>query len=153
MGYRFLKSFRTFGYASALVMAIVAVATIPIAGQTATTPSKAKMTGAKKTWTQPRTPDGQPDLQGIWSNATTTPLERPSALAGKQVLTDEETAELEKQTKENRNTDHRQEIGTEADVASAYNEAWWDRGPVLNRTSLIIDPAEGRLPLLTQEGK
>jgi hypothetical protein len=153
MGYRFLKSFRTFGYASALVMAIVAVATIPIAGQTATTSSKAKMTGAKKTWTQPRTPDGQPDLQGIWSNATTTPLERPSALAGKQVLTDEETAELEKQTKENRNTDHRQEIGTEADVASAYNEAWWDRGPVLNRTSLIIDPADGRLPLLTQEGK
>lgn len=153
MGYRFPKSLHTFGYANALVMALVAVATIPIAGQTATTSSKAKTTAAKKTWTQPRTPDGQPDLQGIWSNATTTPLERPSALAGKQVLTDEETAELEKQTKENRNTDHRQEIGTEADVASAYNEAWWDRGPVLNRTSLIIDPADGRLPLLTQEGK
>ena len=81
MGYRFLKSLRTFGYANALVMALVAVATIPIAGQTATTSSKAKTTAAKKTWTQPRTPDGQPDLQGIWSNATTTPLERPSALA------------------------------------------------------------------------
>jgi hypothetical protein len=89
------------------------VATISVAGQIVTTSSKAKTTTVKKTWTQPRTPDGQPDLQGLWSNATTTPLERPSAFAGKQVLTDEETAELEKQTKENRNTDHRQEIGTD----------------------------------------
>src|ERR1700730_3640138 len=89
---RFLKSLRTFGYANALVVAIVAVATMPIAGQTAAGSSKAKTSGAKRTWIQPRTPDGQPDLQGIWSNATTTPLERPSALAGKQVLTDEETA-------------------------------------------------------------
>ena len=66
---------------------------------------------------------------------------------------DAETAELEKQTEETRNTDHRQGIGTEADVASAYNEVWWDRGPVLNRRSLIIDPENGRLPPLTPEGQ
>jgi hypothetical protein len=108
---------------------------------------------AKKTWTQSRTPDGQPDLQGIWSNATTTPLERPSALSGKQVLTDEETIELQKRTAQDRNTDRRDGIGTDADVARAYNEFWWDRGNVLNRTSLILDPADGRLPPLTPEGQ
>ena len=152
MGHPILKSLRGSGCAIAAVMAIVSVATLPVAAQTAVAAAKVKTT-AKKTWTQPRTPDGQPDLQGIWSNATTTPLERPNGLAGKDVLNDEETAELQKETSENRNTDHRRGIGTEADVASAYNEVWWDRGPVLNRTSLIIDPSNGRLPPLTAEGQ
>jgi len=148
VGYRFLKSLRTFGYGTAALLAFVPAATISVTGQTPT----AKTAAARKAWTQPRTPDGQPDLQGIWSNATTTPLERPSA-AGKLVLTDEETAELEKQTQENLNTDHRVGIGTEADVATAYNQIWWDRGSVLNRTSLIIDPEDGRLPPLTPAGQ
>jgi hypothetical protein len=107
----------------------------------------------KKTWTQPRTPDGQPDIQGIWSNATTTPLERPAALAGKEVLTEQETAELQKQTAQGRDTDRRDGKGTEVDVGRAYNEFWWERGKVLNRTSLISDPADGKLPPMTPEGK
>jgi hypothetical protein len=126
-------------------MAVVPLAPMHAAGQTAGK--------APKKWTQPRTPDGQPDLQGIWSNATTTPLERPAGLTGKQVLTDEETIELQKQTSQDRNTDRRDGIGTDADVARAYNEFWWDRGNVLNRTSLILDPADGRLPPLTPEGQ
>jgi len=134
-------------------MGVVSLAALPVAGQTSSLAGKEKTTPTAKTWTQPRTPDGQPDLQGIWSNATTTPLERPAALAGKQVLTDEETAELEKQTAQNRNTDRRDEKGTDADVARAYNEFWWDRGKVLNRTSLIVDPADGRLPPLTAQGQ
>jgi hypothetical protein len=145
----FFKSLRASGYALAIVMA----ATIPVAAQVPTATAKAKATAPKTGWTQTRTPDGQPDIQGIWSNATTTPLERPGTVGGKQVLTDEETAELQKQTQEDRNTDKRVGIGTEADVARAYNEVWWERGTVLNRTSLIIDPADGKLPPLTPQGQ
>src|SRR5437667_12905669 len=47
-------------------------------------------------WSQPRTPDGQPDLQGVWSNATLTPLERPAAFAGPEFLTEKELADTEK---------------------------------------------------------
>ncbi len=55
-----------------------------------------------KPWTPPRTPDGQPDLQGVWTNATLTPFERPPQLAGKAILTREEAAALEKKASENR---------------------------------------------------
>ena len=55
----------------------------------------------------PRTVDGQPDLQGIWSNATITPLERPADLAGKQTLTAEEAAAYEKKVVDRSNADHR----------------------------------------------
>ncbi len=131
----------------AVVILVVALAPVRLAGQG---PAK---TPHSKTWTQHHTSDGQPDLQGIWSNATTTPLERPAALAGKQVLTDQETAELETQTAQSRNSDRRDGKGTETDVGRAYNEFWWERGKVLNRTSLIVDPADGKLPPLTPAGQ
>src|ERR687891_404242 len=62
--------------------------------------SQARANG--QTWTVPRTPDGQPDLQGIWTNATLTPLERPASMAGKAFLTEEEAAAIEKRTAANR---------------------------------------------------
>jgi len=105
--------------------------------------------------TPPRTAWGAPDLQGIWDFATITPLERPSALAGKEVFTEQEAAEFEKQTLEQRNPDRRD--GTkEADVARAYNEFWWDFGKKIvgsKRTSLIVDPPDGKIPPMTEEGK
>src|SRR6202048_4797995 len=79
-------------------------------------------------WSQPRTPDGQPDLQGIWSNATITPLERPDDVAGKPVLTEKEAAEYEKEVVRRTNVDRREGIGTDLDVARAYNNFWYDRG-------------------------
>src|SRR5260370_1046070 len=107
MSHRFLESILTSSGALAVVIAVVSLAPIRVAAQTSSAAGKAKTTATARAWTQPRTPDGQPDLQGIWSNATTTPLERPAALAGKQVLTHEETTELQKQTAQNRNTDRR----------------------------------------------
>ena len=62
---------------------------------------------AAKRWTAPRTPDGQPDLQGIWTNATITPLERPKELAGKEFFTEQEAAEDEKKIVEGGNRDLR----------------------------------------------
>src|SRR5437868_13868267 len=80
-----------------------------------------------KDWNGPRTQDGQPDLQGIWTNATITPLERPKELAGKEIFTEQEAAEYEKRVLAETNKDRR-DGSPEADVGRAYNEAWWDRG-------------------------
>ncbi len=109
-----------------------------------------------KAWKAPRTPDGHPDLQGVWSNATITPLERPEELAGKAVLTDQEVREYERRTLQANNRDRRDGVGTDADVARAYNEFWYDRGTQTiksHRTSLITDPPDGRTPALTADGK
>jgi hypothetical protein len=99
--------------------------------------------------------DEQPDLQGIWSNATITPLERPSDLAGKTTFTAEEAAAYEKQVADRNNVDHRTG-NADTDVASAYNQFWYDRGTKTvgtRRTSLIVDPSDGRLPALTPEAQ
>ena len=98
---------------------------------------------------------GQPDLQGIWSNATITPLERPADLAGKQTLTAEEAAAYEKKVVDRTNADHRG-TNNEADVATAYNQFWYDRGTKAvgtRRTSLIVDPQDGHIPALTPEAE
>jgi hypothetical protein len=102
-----------------------------------------------------RTAWGAPDLQGVWDFATITPLERPAALAGKETLTSEEAAQFEKQTLETRNPDRR-DGSREADVGRAYNEFWWDFGSKIvgtRRTSLVVDPPDGKIPALTEEGK
>jgi hypothetical protein len=102
----------------------------------------------------PRTPDGRPDLQGVWSTATVTPLERPKELADKEVLTDEEAGDFAKRILAQRNTDTRGE-GVR-DVTSAYNDHWYDRGTKTiptKRTSLIVDPPDGKVPSLTAEGQ
>src|ERR1700676_4602406 len=83
---------------------------------------------ATKTWTLQHTPDGQPDLEGFWTNVTITPLERPADLAGKQFFTPQEATDYEKQTVQRNNADRRDGAGTDADVGKAYNDFWWDRG-------------------------
>src|SRR5262245_63253630 len=122
-----------------LLIGVLAVA--PLAGQ--------------KKWTPAHTPDGQPDLQGVWSFATITPLERPAELAGKQFFTDKEAVEYEKGVLQRTNRDRR-DGPADADVSRAYNDFWWDSGNKVvstRRTSLIIDPPDGRLPALTAAGQ
>src|SRR5437762_11493743 len=87
--------------------------------------AKGKTTAAN-TYTAPRTAWGHPDLQGVWNNNTSTPLERPTELAGKAELTDEEAEELtEKQQATRENRDSREGAGTDRDVARAYNALWY----------------------------
>jgi hypothetical protein len=127
------------------VIAVVSFSSAPAAGQT----SKPAKTTAKttKTWTPPHTPDGQPDIQGMWTNATITPFERPSALAEKAFLTVEEAAALEQQAAERRATaDSNPKPG---DVGS-YNDFWFDSGTKVvatRQTSLVVDPPDGKVPV------
>jgi len=95
------------------------------------------------------------DLTGIWTNATLTPLERPADLAGKEFFTPAEASEYEKRGRERNNADRR-DSNAEADLAVGYNAAWWDRGTSIvptRRTSLIVDPRDGRVPPLTPEAQ
>ena len=99
----------------------------------------------------PRTPNGKPDLQGNWTNATVTPLERPAELGNQQFFTKEQAADYAKKMVANGNSDRR-DGGAEADVGRAYNNFWRESGtsvvPTM-RTSLIVDPLDGRIPALT----
>jgi hypothetical protein len=102
----------------------------------------------------PRTPWGDPDLQGIWSNPYVTPLERPKQFGTREFLTKDEIAAEEKRLTElakGPGRDSRAGTGTEKDVARAYNEHWFGDPSLLRgtRTSLIIDPPDGRIPPLT----
>jgi len=106
----------------------------------------------------PRPADSHPSLEGVWNFSTITPLERPAEFAGKEFLTDAEAKAYEQRIAERSNRDNR-ESSAEADVSGAYNEFWWDRGVHAARvhgkvrTSLIVDPPDGRLPPLTADGQ
>src|SRR5262245_36414728 len=101
----------------------------------------------------------RPDLSGTWSFSTLTALERPAEFAGKEFLTEAEAAAFAKRTMERNNRDNRDPSNREADVGGAYNEFWWDRGTTVAlvggkyRTSLIVDPPDGRLPALTAQAQ
>ena len=126
---------------------------LPAASQTQR--AAAKPAASAKVWTPSRTPDGQPDLQGTWTNTTITPLERPADLAGKAVLTAQEAAEYEKVTVA-RQTGDRRDGPAEVDVGRSYNEFWRDRGTKViesRRTSLITDPPDGKIPPLTPQAQ
>jgi len=126
----------------AMAVAIaVGMLSVPLASQTRTKP-----------WTVPRTADGFPDLQGIWTNATITPLERPASLKDKAFLTEAEALALEKLAAER---------SAEADKPipgrfESYNQFWLDGGTTVlstRQTSLVVDPPDGRVPVRPAEEK
>ena len=97
-----------------------------------------------------RTPWGEPDLQGIWTDIYQTPLQRSARYAGKEFFTDAERAALDKQ----RSTIElrpRQQAGTERDVAGAYNSVFMSVKPTGRRTSLVVDPPDGKIPPMIPE--
>ena len=128
-----IRRFPTFVGVLGLLCAMVAFASTVTAGQDAV----------------PRTPDGQPDLQGVWNFSTATPMERPEELAGKETLTAEEAAEWEQELAEER-------AGFESELEDAPLEfrvgysvgIWFEWGDSLaeQRTSLVVNPPDGRIP-------
>ena len=128
----------SFVFSSALV--VVSLWPVPVAGQAL------------------RTPWGDPDLQGIWSNPFVTPLERPEEFGTREFLTEEEIGAAERNLVERSELpgrDSREGAGTEIDVSRAYNNHWFGDPSLLRgtRTSLIIDPPDGRIPPLTAEAQ
>ena len=125
-------SVRVRGRVAAIVAVVVAVA-VPVAGQSSAAQSKASSSSKVA-----RTADGHPDLQGVWFFATLTPLQRPANLAGRTHLTDEEIAAIEE-----RAGNRRESFGL-----------FGDRGTYVfdKRTSLIVDPPDGRVPAMTPAG-
>jgi len=133
--------------ASALAAFGVALLLAPANGAEPAAKDGAK---APKSWTQPRTLDGQPDFQGYWTNGTYIPLERPKELGTKEFYTEEEAAAFEKKRLE-------QEHSQAADDVHYDNVIWqgdkWAKGAMSRRTSIVFDPPDGRLPPLSPQGQ
>jgi hypothetical protein len=103
--------------------------------------------GKAEAWQVPRTPDGRPDLQGTWTNATLTPLERSPHLGERRFLTESEAAAIEAQAAGRRAAADKRPSG--GDVGS-YNQFWFDSGTTVlptRQTSLVVDPPDGRVPV------
>ena len=135
------------GVAAALAVVILLLRLTPVSGQTETNGNAAKGSSM--------TPWGDPDLQGIWTRDAEVPLQRPSKFANKEFFTDEERAALDKERIEtvsrDADPDRRKAAGI-VDVGGAYNAAIYISHLRLGkRTSLIVDPADGRLPAMTPE--
>src|SRR5688500_5898583 len=104
-------------------------------------------TASAERWTPPTTAWGDPDLQGIYNYGTSTPLQRPAQVGGKQVMSDEEAEQLQEDLAFRLDRDRR-DGGAQADVSRSYNDVWMDparmRLTADKRTSLIVDPPDGR---------
>jgi hypothetical protein len=132
--------------------ALMSLAALPAAGQTPRSGTRASQTA--KPYTPPRTPDGQPDLQGFWTNSTYTPLERPKNVT-KAFYTPAEAVEAEKRAAQNES--ELTTPGTVADVHYDFSQFGLDKSQSTLarnlRTSLIVEPDNGRLPPLSPEGQ
>jgi hypothetical protein len=109
--------------------------------------------GGERSSPAPTTPWGEPDLQGIWTDPYQTPLERPARFAGRELLTEAERAELDERRGAQRGRDRRGRANSERDVAGAYNAVFESVRPTGPRTSLVVDPPDGRIPPLTPEAQ
>ena len=130
-----------------LLVAIVSV--VPVYPGQASTAGAATKAPAAKSWVMPRTPDGQPDLQGVWDFRTATPLERPREFVEQEFLSDQNVATIERRAAE------RLRVYSPDDSLMNTPPWWLDYGTQVvgtRRSSLIVDPPDGRVPAMTREG-
>ena len=127
--------------------AVLLVAVVAMPG------SAAGQAAGNAAWVVPRTPDGQPDLQGTWDYRTATPLERPAQFAGKEFLTDQEVADYERRAAAR--DDGRPPDDARSDP-SVHPPWWLDYGRSVvatRRSSLIVEPPDGRIPPQTGDAQ
>src|SRR5690242_1226818 len=108
---------------------------------------------APKKWTPPKTPWGDPDLQGIWPGNMGVPTQRPKNLGERTELTDEEFAQREAQAKKNAAADSIEFAPAGERVTIGPPSYWTERGKPTRQASLVIDPKDGRIPPVTPEAK
>jgi hypothetical protein len=137
---RFLNSISVFAI---VVVSLGIVLSLPLAAASDQAPASAAF----------KTPWGDPDLQGIWTDETATPLQRSPKYPDQEFFTDAQRAELDQARAAMLGRERRVERGTELDVAGAYNGQFVSVKRTGKRTSMIVDPANGRLPSLTPEAQ
>jgi hypothetical protein len=128
----------------AIALVVGAASAVSITGLSAQAP--ALKTSLTTSW-------GEPDLQGIWTDESDTPLQRSPKFANQETFTEAQRAELDRERSALMRRDKRVERGTELDVAGAYNAVFTSQKRTGARTSLIIDPPNGRIPPMTPEGQ
>src|SRR5215831_4267160 len=106
-----------------------------------------------KAWTPPKTPWGDPDIQGVWPGNVGVPMQRPAAFGERATLTDTEFAQREAQSKRQTETDNQAFATSDTRVGIGPPSYWTERGKPTRQASLIIDPPNGRLPALTPEAE
>jgi hypothetical protein len=139
---------------SAMSVAIAVVAgSVVVSAPITRAETSAASTPAPAASSSLKTPWGEPDLQGIWTDETTTPLQRPARYANQEVFSEAERAELDRVRSEVLGRDRRAERGTERDVSGSYNNVFVSFKRTGARTSLIVDPPNGRIPPLTPQAQ
>jgi hypothetical protein len=131
----------------AVAAAAVSISSIPQASAQAPANSGAPPAPAMKT------PWGEPDLQGIWTDETDTPLQRPARYANQEFFTEAQRAEIDRARSELLSRERRAERGTERDVSGSYNNVFVSFKRTGARTSLIVDPPNGRIPPLMPQAQ
>jgi len=140
-------SHRHLVYLSALA-ATIALVTLPIVGQAPATKAKAKTT---KAYTPPKTPWGDPDLEGVWPGNMGVPMQRNAKLGERATLTDEEYQAKEVAAAKQAKADSESVVASDSKIGIGPPSYWTERGKPSRQTSLIVDPPNGRLPDLTAE--
>jgi hypothetical protein len=139
--------------AGASTVLVAAVASVLLLRPTQMTAQDQPVMASVKSTAQLVTPWGEPDLQGIWTVESDTPLQRPARYANQEFFTAAEREELDKERAALLGRDKRVERGTELDVAGAYNAVFMSKKHTGARTSLIVDPPSGRIPPLTPQAE
>jgi len=142
-------------FSGSMITVAVAGAAVGVVVSASMTRSSAQIAAASATNPTPAltTPWGEPDLQGIWTDETDTPLQRSSKYATQEFFTEAQRAELDRQRGAMLGRERRAERGTVADVAGAYNDVFTPKKRTGTRTSRIVDPPNGRLPPLTPDAQ
>jgi hypothetical protein len=146
MRHRFSGSTITVAIAAAAVCGVISVSSKRTSAQAPAASATAPASALKTPW-------GEPDLQGIWTDETDTPLQRSPKYANQESFTEAQRAELDKERSALLRRDRRVERGTELDVAGAYNALFMTQKRTGVRTSMIVDPPNGRMPPLTSEAQ
>jgi hypothetical protein len=144
-------------FPGSVIMVVIAAAAASVVAPVSVTSASAQTPAAFGTAPTPApalmTPWGEPDLQGIWTDETNTPLERPAKYAIQEFFTEAQRAELDRARLALAGKDKRAERGTEIDVTGSYNQLFLSRKRTGARTSLVVDPPNGQIPQLTAEAQ